>query len=434
MNFAFNIVGSLQFAIGKNARGKLHNLITTSFFQNSLTMLQVISIIDNNKMIFFCPLQIANCQLILHSFTFKNKSLFLKLMNNDNIKKSGNFKKWLIVALGISFISFSFYAYQIYFTPNFNLNKEKDPAKPSVYLLIPTGGNFQNVLDTLEKHHWVEDELSFLFLSKLMKYRDHVKPGRYELKPDASNLEVIKMLKRGQQTPVKVTFNNLRLKRDLAERLGSILEPGPSEIYKLMNDEGFVKKFGFDTINIACMFLPNTYEMYWNISAKDLFEKMNKEYKKFWNAERVAKANEIGLTPIQVSILASIVEAETNKTAERPIVAGIYINRLKVDMPLQADPTLVYICGDFNLKRILDVHKENNSPYNTYKFKGLPPGPIRIPDIKTLDAVLNYEKTKYLYFCASSTKLGYHAFSETYKEQINNAKLYQKYLNENNIR
>ncbi|HXA02054.1 MAG TPA: endolytic transglycosylase MltG [Cytophagaceae bacterium] len=355
-------------------------------------------------------------------------------MSNSNIKKSGDFKKWLIVGLGISFISFSFYAYQIYFTANFNLNKEKDSKKPSVYLLIPTGGNFQNVLDTLEKHKWVEDELSFLFLSKLMNYRDHVKPGRYELKPDAANLEVIKMLKRGQQTPVKVTFNNLRLKRDLAERFGSILEPRPVEIYKLLNDTGFVRKFGFDTTNIVCMFLPNTYEMYWNISAKELFEKMNKEYKKFWNAERMAKANTIGLTPVQVSVLASIVEAETNKPSERPIVAGVYINRLKVDMPLQADPTLVFICGDFNLKRVLDIHKENNSPYNTYKFKGLPPGPIRIPDIKTLDAVLNYEKTKYLYFCASSTNLGYHAFGETYKEQINNAKLYQKYLNENNIR
>jgi UPF0755 protein len=355
-------------------------------------------------------------------------------MDNTTVKKSGDFKKWLIVGLGIGFISFSYYAYQIYFTANFNLNKEKDPKKSSVYLLIPSGGNFKNVLDTLEKHKWVEDELSFLFLSKLMKYRDHVKPGRYELKPDAANLEVIKMLKRGQQMPVKVTFNNLRSKRDLAERFGSILEPRPAEIYKLMNDTGFVKKFGFDTSNIVSMFLPNTYEVYWNISAKELFEKMNKEYKKFWNPERLAKAKEIGLTPIQISILASIVEAETNKAAERPIVAGVYINRLKVDMPLQADPTLVYICGDFNLKRIMDVHKQNNSPYNTYKYKGLPPGPIRIPDIKTLDAVLNYEKTKYLYFCASSSKLGYHAFAETYREQINNAKLYQKYLNENNIR
>jgi UPF0755 protein len=355
-------------------------------------------------------------------------------MNNDKIKKSGNLKKWLIVGLGISFISFSFYVYQIFFTANFNLNKDKDPNKPSVFLLIPSGANFQTVVDSLDKHAWVEDKLSFMFLSKLMKYREYVKPGRYELKPDAANLEVIKMLKRGQQTPVKVTFNNLRLKRDLAERLGTILEPEPAEIYQLLNDPEFVKKFGFDTTNIACMFLPNTYQMYWNISARELFDKMNKEYKKFWNAERMAKANAIGLTPVQVSVLASIVEAETNKPAERPIVAGVYINRLKVDMPLQADPTLVFIAGDFGLKRILDIHKKNDSPYNTYKFKGIPPGPIRIPDIKTLDAVLNYEKTKYLYFCASTTKLGYHAFAETYKEQLNNAKLYQKYLNDNNIR
>lgn len=163
-------------------------------------------------------------------------------------------------------------------------------------------------------------------------------------------------------------------------------------------------------------------------------EKMLKEYKKFWSETRLQKAKAIGLTPIQVSVLASIVESETNQSTERPRVAGVYINRLHTDMPLQADPTLVFASGDFTLKRVLNIHKESNSPYNTYKFTGLPPGPIRIPTQNSIDAVLNYEKHKYLYFCASPTEFGYHSFAQNYKDQINNANLYRKYLDKMKIK
>jgi UPF0755 protein len=345
---------------------------------------------------------------------------------------SGDFKKWLIIALGISFISFSFYAYQIFFTPNFNTGKDK---KASVYLLIPTGGTFQNVLDTLEQRKWVEDKLSFMFLSKLMKYRDHVKPGRYEIKPNTSNLDLIKRLKRGYQTPATLIISeNLRIKPELAENIGRYLEGRPDEFLKLMNDPDFVQKLGFDTTTIVSMFIPNTYQFYWNTSPKSFMEKMNKEYKKFWTEQRLEKAKEAGLTPVQVSVLASIVEAETNQSIERPRVAGVYINRLHSDMPLQADPTLVFAAGDFTIKRVMNIHKNSKSPYNTYKFTGLPPGPIKIPTKTSIDAVLNYEKHKYLYFCASPNEIGFHSFAENYRDQINNANLYRKYLDKMKIK
>jgi UPF0755 protein len=346
------------------------------------------------------------------------------------IKISGDFKKWVVIGLGISFISFSFYAYQIFLTPNFNIGN-----KGSVYLTIPKNGSFQNVIDTLDNRKWMEDKLSFMFLSKLMKYRDHVKPGRYEIEPNTSNLVLIKKLKRGIQTPVALTISeNLRTKTELAEKLSRYLEARPEEFLGLMNDEAYVKAFGFDTTTIIAMFIPNTYEFFWNASPKSFMQRMNKQYKKFWNAERVAKAKQAGLTPIQVSILASIVEAETNQSIERPRVAGVYINRLRTDMPLQADPTLVFASGDFSIKRVLNIHKESNSPYNTYKFTGLPPGPIKIPAKESIDAVLNYEKHKYLYFCASPTEFGYHNFAENYRDQKKNATLYQQYLNKMKIK
>jgi UPF0755 protein len=348
------------------------------------------------------------------------------------MRNSSDFKKWLIIALGISFISFSFYAYQIFLTPNFNTGKER---KTSVYLTIPKGGTFRNVVDTLKNNKWMDDELSFMFLSKLMKYRDNVKPGRYEIKPNTNNLDLIKKLKRGIQAPVKLTVSeNVRVKAELADKLSKYLEARPSEFLALMNDPAYVHTLGFDTTTIIAMFIPNTYEVFWNASPKSFMQRMNKQYKNFWTAERLEKAKLAGLTPIQVSILASIVEAETNQSSERPTVAGVYINRLHSGMPLQADPTLVFAAGDFSIKRVLNIHKESDSPYNTYKFTGLPPGPIKIPMKESIDAVLNYEKHKYLYFCASPEDFGRHNFAESYKEQLKNAKLYQEYLNKMKIR
>jgi UPF0755 protein len=204
-----------------------------------------------------------------------------------------------------------------------------------------------------------------------------------------------------------------------------------------MSDPAVVAEYGFDTTTIVSMFLPNTYEFYWNTSSKELLDRMHKEYQKFWTEERKQKAKAIGFTPVQVSVLASIVEAEQGRWAdERPRIAGVYINRMtskETDYKLQADPTLVFAHGDFAIRRVLTGHKQINSPYNTYKFRGLPPGPINLPSPVSIDAVLNYEKHNYLYFCAKEDFSGYHAFAQTYEEHLKNARLYQAALNSKNI-
>ncbi len=341
---------------------------------------------------------------------------------------SGNILRWIIVVAGISFTSFSFYAYQIFFTPNVNVEKKAS------YLLIPTGATFETVMDSINKQKLLYDELSFMFLTKFLKYRDNIKPGRYLMDSSASNLSIIKKLKNGNQTPVKLTFNNIRLKKDLAEKLSLSLEPSEAEFLTALKDTAIARAFGMDSATIMTIFIPNSYEVYWNIGVKSLFEKMHKEYEKFWTEERLAKAREGGLSPVQVSILASIVEAETNNKAERPRVAGVYLNRLKQNMPLQADPTVKFAVGDFSLKRIYSVHTTTDSPYNTYKNTGLPPGPIDLPSINAIDAVLNAEHHNYVYFCASEELNGSHNFAATYKEHQANAEKYQKALNKLKIR
>jgi UPF0755 protein len=213
------------------------------------------------------------------------------------------------------------------------------------------------------------------------------------------------------------------------------LEADSLQFNALLNNTPLVTQYGFDTTTIMCMFLPNTYEFYWNTSAQQLLDRMNREYLKFWTEERKQKAASINFTPIQVSILASIVEAEqARKNDEKPRVAGLYINRLKQNMPLQADPTLVFALKNFSLKRILKGHMQLESPYNTYKYTGLPPGPINLPTLASVNAVLNYEKHDYIYMCAKEDFSGYHNFADNFEDHLKNARLYQKALNAANIR
>lgn len=347
------------------------------------------------------------------------------------MKKSKFRLRVFLVIFGLFFVSFSFYFWQIFFTPNFLINRSED-GDP-VELLIPTGAKIQNVRDTLNKMGIIGDLQSFYFLTRLLNYNDNVKPGRYLIYPKSSNLQVIQKLKKGIQDPVNVTFNNIRLKHDLAVRLSEELEPSAEVLDSLLCDSSFLSQYGFDTSTILTMFIPDTYEMYWNVSHKKLFQKMNNAYKKFWNEDRLKKAQSLGITPIQVSILASIVEAETQKNSEKSRIAGVYLNRLKTNMPLQADPTLKYAVGDFTIRRVLDVHKEINSPYNTYMYPGLPPGPINLPSTVSIDAVLNAEKHDYYYFCASPVTPGFHDFASTYNEHLKNAKSYQQHLNKRKI-
>lgn len=346
-------------------------------------------------------------------------------------KSKYRIKVFFLVA-GLLFVCFSFYIYQALFTANFLINRDlqKDPP---VVLYIPTGATIENVKDSLIKMRIIGDPRSFFALARFLNYNEKVRPGRYLIYPQMSNLQVLQKLKRGEQEPVKVTFNNVRLKRELIEKLDNYLEPNHKELDSLMNDSIFVSLYGFDTTTIVSMFIPDTYEFYWNISPKRLFDKMNEAYKNFWNEDRLAKAKALNLTPVQVSILASIVEGETHQNSEKPRIAGVYLNRLKSNMLLQADPTVKYAVGDFAIRRVLDAHTATDSPYNTYKYTGLPPGPINLPSKTSLEAVLNAEKHDFIYFCASPTAPGFHDFAVKYSDHINNAVRYQKYLNKRKI-
>jgi UPF0755 protein len=347
------------------------------------------------------------------------------------MKKSIINLRVVLVVMGLLIVCFSFYVWQIFFTPNFLINKK--PNDPPSQLVIPTGGTIEDVRASLKKLGIMGDMQSFYFLTRLLNYNENVKPGRYLIYPRMGNYQLIQKLKKGLQDPVKVTFTNIRLKHELSTELSEYIEPRASTLDSLMKDKEFVAQYGFDTTTIMTMFIPNTYQMYWNISPKKLFDKMYQEYKKFWNADRLQKANNLGLTPIQVSILASIVQAETQQSSEKSRIAGVYLNRLKKQMLLQADPTLVYAVGDFTIRRVLNVHKEMVSPYNTYMFPGLPPGPINLPSSNTIDAVLNAEKHDYLFFCASPNSPGFHDFAVSLNDHLKNAKGYQAHLNKRKI-
>ena len=294
----------------------------------------------------------------------------------------------------------------------------------NVSLYIPTCADYQQVKTELVSLNVLKSKNAFDWLAKKMHYNENVHPGRYVLTNGMTNQQLINMLRIGYQTPVKVVFNNMRTVEQLAGRISEQIEADSLSILNAINAN--------DTVD-ATTFIPNTYEFYWNIKAEDFVGKMAVEYKRFWNESRQQKAKEKRLTPREVSILASIVDKETTKTSEMPTIAGVYINRLNKRWPLQADPTLIFAIGDFSIRRVLDVHKKIDSPYNTYKYAGLPPGPICIPSIAAIDAVLNAEKHNYFYFCAKDDLSGYHVFARNITEHNRNAEKYRRALNKNKI-
>jgi len=307
-------------------------------------------------------------------------------------------------------------------------------ADKITYIYIDEKKDYEALLNQLEMQSQIKDIHLFKRLASVIKYPQNMKSGKYEIKPRLNYLGLIRMLRSGNQTPVKLTFNNIRLKKDFAERVGDQFMFGPEVLLNELNNPDVCQSFGFDTTTIICMFIPNTYEVYWTISVTQFFERMKKEYDRFWTSERLRKAGELSLNPVEVSILASIVEEETADKSEYPIIAGLYINRLRKSMPLQADPTVKFAVGDFGLRRILYVHRDVDSPYNTYKNQGLPPGPIRIPSIASIDAVLNYAHHNYLYMVAKDDFSGRHNFTATFSEHNQNVGKYHEALNRNNIR
>lgn len=264
--------------------------------------------------------------------------------------------------------------------------------------------------------------------------KQKIRTGYYRLTSTSSTIKAYKTIRHGMQTPVKLVMNNIRTNEQLAGRIAKQIMLDSTEIIKALNDTAICSSYGYAPNTIIAMFIPNTYEVYWDMSVEKLLKRMDKEYKAFWNQSRLAKAEEIGLSPLEVSILASIVEEETAVNDEKPTVAGLYINRLKRGIPLQADPTVKFAVGDFTLKRILHKHLETDSPYNTYKVAGLPPGPIRMPSIIGLNSVLNYQKHDYIYMCAKEDFSGRHNFATNLAQHNANARRYQNALNRRGIK
>ena len=333
----------------------------------------------------------------------------------------------IIVFLVLLVAGTGFWGYRLAWAPNFS-------PKATVYLYIDEEKDFENLCRQLIDSADCNRIGSFKQLAGILKYQKNMRTGRYAISPGMNNLELLNNLRRGHQVATRLTFNNIRFKEDLVERLDDQLMLDKDELLSLLNDSAYCDSLGFTTQTVMAMFIPNTYEVYWNIPAEKLMQRMKREYKSFWTDVRLEKAKAVGLTPVEVSVLASIVEEETAAADEYPIVAGLYLNRLHRGIPLQADPTVKFAVGNFTLQRILFEHLEIESPYNTYKYAGLPPGPLRIPTIKGMDSVLNYMKHNYLYMCAKEDFSGRHNFSATLAEHNRNANRYRAELNRRKIR
>lgn len=301
-------------------------------------------------------------------------------------------------------------------------------------IFIPTSSNFEQVKEILYSQGVLINRQSFEWVSKWLKYEQNVKAGRYLIASEMNNLELVRLLRSGAQVPVMVTFNNLRDVNQLAAVVSQQIEADSADIAQLLHDGQYLDYLGYEHHTVPAMFIPDSYEFYWTTTAEQFVSRMFDEHLKFWNDNRKSKLEALNMTELEVSVLASIIEKETNKNDEKARMAGVYLNRLKGGWRLQADPTLVFAVGDFGIRRVLDVHKTIESPYNTYKYAGLPPGPICIPSIASIDAVLNYETHQYYYFCAKDDLSGYHAFAESLKQHELNAWKYRRALDRMNIK
>ncbi|WNJ16264.1 endolytic transglycosylase MltG [Pontibacter sp. G13] len=335
---------------------------------------------------------------------------------------------WLGLIVAAGMVAYPFY--QRIFAPNVTTPNEA-PAEFYIY----RGSDYRMVGEALRDQQLIQDLKGFHWVANQMNYPNHVYPGRYEIPHGLSNLELIRLLRSGVQSPLNFTFVKFRTVDQLGDYVASKLEMSKSEFMEVMNDEEFLKEHnGLTPQTAMTVFLPNTYELYWNIKPRAFFERMFKEYKAYWNDTRNERRKQLGLTRLDVMTLASIVEEETNKKDEMPTVAGVYLNRLRKRWPLEADPTVKYAVGDFSIKRVLDRHLETDSPYNTYMYPGLPPGPICTPSLPAIDAVLQNEQHKYMFFCARIDGSGYHHFSKTLSEHNRYAREYHRMLNRRGIR
>lgn len=339
---------------------------------------------------------------------------------------------WAVALIGL--LIFGIIAYNIYsamFVPNTAFNNDQ------AYIFVPTDASYSEVRNQLIP--LLKDIDGFDALAKQKKYTSNIKAGKFAIKKGMNNNEIINSI-RSKNLPVRVSFNNQNSIEALAGRVSSQIEADSTALVKIMKDSTFLEQNGFNEATALGMYLPNSYEFFWNTSAKKFRDKMLAEYKRYWNEARTAKAKALNLTPNDAITLASIVHEESKKKDEQPRVAGVYLNRLRIGMPLQADPTLKFAAYKLPkyqntiIRRVLNVHKEIDSPYNTYKNSGLPPGLIAMPDLSAIEAVLNAEKHDFLYFAADPKRLGYHKFAKTLSQHNNNARQYQRYLSSQGIR
>lgn len=296
------------------------------------------------------------------------------------------------------------------------------------YLYIPTGADYDQVLDSLSRQGLVRDMEAFRWTAGRKRYADKVRPGRYRVEPGMSTNALVDRLRSGEQEPVRLTLSNIKWMHELAGKVAQRLECDSLELLEALRSDEVAARYGFTRPTFIGMFVPDTYEFWWNTGPDAFLDRMAKEYKRYWTPDRQAKAQALGLTQSEVSALASIVQAETGVSSDAPRIAGVYLNRLRIGMPLQADPTLKFALGLDSISRVLDRDKQVDSPYNTYRNKGLPPGPINLPEARFITAVLQAEKHDYLYFCARADLSGYSDFSRTYDQHLVYARKYQRAL------
>ena len=295
------------------------------------------------------------------------------------------------------------------------------------FFYVKTGSTYKDVRDELISKKYISGGYWFDWTSRILKY-ENVRPGRYKLKKGMSLVKLVRMFRSGDQSLLSFVITKIRTKESLAARIGNMFECDSASMISFLNNEDSLKQFGLDTNTVMVAAMPYTYSITWNTTPGKIFRRFYTAYEDFWTKERKQKADSARLTPVQVSIIASIIDEETNRSSDKPLIASVYINRVRQGMPLQADPTLKFAMRNFGLKRILNVHKETVSPYNTYSNKGLPPGPICTPAVETIDSVLAAPKSNYLYFVASSNFDGTHIFTSNYDDHMKYAKLYQKEL------
>lgn len=337
-----------------------------------------------------------------------------------------NKKSIYIVTISVFILLSGIIVYNLFFS-NINISETS-------YIYIDKDDTTDSVISKINNTGAEISENGFRILSKRDKQNSFIHAGRYLISSDKNTLDLYRDIRNHHSVPIHLVVPTVRTIQIMSGKLANELMIDSTEIISLLESEEYLKEIGYTSVSIPSLFIPNTYEVYWETSAKELINRMIREYKAFWTDSRKSLAKKIGLTELEVSTLASIVDSETANNGEKSRIAGLYMNRLNKGIPLQSDPTVIYAVGDFSIRRVLNKHLQTESPYNTYRIKGLPPGPIRIPSIAGLDAVLNYEHNNYLYMCAKEDFSGTHNYAENLSEHYANARRYVQALNERGIK